>query len=97
MKKQPECMETTWNSTVNCRQCELTGTKSAREFSFEISNLKFGILFDFASSLAEFVIIREIRVFSPSVFIRVHPWLNSSWLRLGCALRSSVVEIFGSL
>lgn len=34
---------------------------------FEISNLKFECFYDFASSFAGFVIIREIRVFSLSV------------------------------
>jgi hypothetical protein len=35
-ERQPEFMAMKWNSTVDRQQCELTGTKSAREFrSFE--------------------------------------------------------------
>jgi hypothetical protein len=56
---------------------------------FPISDLQF--FYDFAinastDSFAGFVTIREIRVFSLSVFISIHPCLNSFCLRFHCAV-----------
>ena len=47
MKRQPECMDMKWKSRVDRKECELTGTKSARAFR-QLENIwslqiKFGL------------------------------------------------------